>query len=54
MGVQDPPLSPGSSPLWEGEFDDPKVLEAIKAMVVPANEQNIDRLIYALENSSAA
>lgn len=39
---------------WEGEFDDAKVLEAIKAIAVPATEQNIDRLIQALEKTKAA
>jgi len=37
---------------WEGQFDDPKVLEAIKHIVVPANEQNIDRLIQALKSTT--
>lgn len=38
---------------WEGQFDDPKVLEAIKHVVVPANEQNIDRLIDVLKSTTA-
>ena len=38
---------------WEEKFDDPKVLEAIKPIAVPATEQNIDRLIQALEKTSA-
>ena len=37
---------------WEGKFDDPKVLEAIKHIAVPANEQNIDRLIQALRKTA--
>jgi len=39
---------------WEGIFDDAKVLEAIKHIVVPANEQNIDRLVQALRTTTAA
>jgi uncharacterized protein YndB with AHSA1/START domain len=38
---------------WEGNFDDPKVLEAIKHIAVPATEQNIDRLIQALRMTTA-
>jgi len=37
---------------WEGIFDDAKVLEAIIHIIVPANEQNIDRLVQALEKRS--
>lgn len=39
---------------WEAVFDDPKVLDAIRAMAVPATEQNIDRLIHAVETTPAA
>ena len=48
------PHASGTRLHWEGNFDDPKVLEAIKHIAVPANEENIDRLIRALEKTAAA
>jgi carbon monoxide dehydrogenase subunit G len=48
------PHASGTMLHWEGNFDDPKVLESIKGMAVPATEQNIDRLIQALKNEAAA
>ena len=48
------PYESGTMLHWEGKFDDPKVLEAIKPIAVPANEQNIDRLIQALEKTADA
>jgi uncharacterized protein YndB with AHSA1/START domain len=41
------PHTSGTLLRWEGVFDDPKVLEAIRHIVVPANEQNLDRLVQA-------
>lgn len=34
----------GTLVVWEQEFDNPKVAAAIEHIVVPANEQNLDRL----------
>jgi uncharacterized protein YndB with AHSA1/START domain len=36
---------------WKMIFDDPKVFEAVKHIVVPANEQNLDRLIQVLQGA---
>jgi uncharacterized protein YndB with AHSA1/START domain len=47
------PQASGTLLRWEGIFDDPKVLEAIKHIVVPANEQNLDRLTQALTGTVA-
>ena len=33
---------------WEQAFDDPAVAEAVRAVCVPANEQNLDRLASEL------
>jgi uncharacterized protein YndB with AHSA1/START domain len=48
------PQAAGTLLRWQEQFDDPKVLEAIRHIVVPANEQNIDRLIQALKYSTIA
>jgi hypothetical protein len=37
---------------WEGVFDDPKVFEAVKHIVIPSNEQNLDRLTEVLRAGS--
>lgn len=34
----------GTTVLWSQEFDDPEVARRIAKVVVPANEQNLDRL----------
>ncbi|MFZ6673544.1 hypothetical protein [Undibacterium sp. Xuan67W] len=36
--------------LWAQEFDDVKVVDAVRPIVVPANEQNLDRLRLFLRN----
>ncbi|MDX2225882.1 MAG: SRPBCC domain-containing protein [Verrucomicrobiae bacterium] len=39
---------------WQMQFDDPSVMEAVRHIVVPANEQNLDRLTRALTNSAVS
>ena len=38
------PDATGTRILWVQEFEDPKVLAAIRHIVEPSNEQNLDRL----------
>lgn len=38
------PAGAGTLLRWEQAFDDAKVAEAVRHIVVPANEQNLDRL----------
>lgn len=38
------PEAGGTRLHWAQAFDDPAVAEALRAIVVPANEQNLDRL----------
>lgn len=38
----------GTDLTWEQAFDDVEAAQAVKAVVVPANEQNLDRLMQAL------
>jgi uncharacterized protein YndB with AHSA1/START domain len=42
------PASGGTELTWEQVFEDSKTAQAIKDIVVPANEQNLDRLARAL------
>jgi uncharacterized protein YndB with AHSA1/START domain len=44
----------GTSVSWEQVFDDAKTAQAVRQVVVPANEQNIDRLNRVLATASAA
>lgn len=37
--------SGGTLVLWEQEFENPKVASGVEHIVVPANEQNLDRLL---------
>jgi uncharacterized protein YndB with AHSA1/START domain len=46
------PHASGTMLHWEGVFDDPKVFEAVKHIVIPANEQNLDRLTEVLRAKS--
>jgi uncharacterized protein YndB with AHSA1/START domain len=46
------PHTGGTMLHWEGVFDDPKVFEAVKHIVIPSNEQNLDRLIEVLRAKS--
>ena len=34
----------GTRVIWEQVFDDPAVAQAVRAIVEPSNEQNLDRL----------
>lgn len=47
------PNETGTTLQWECVFDDPKVFEAVRHIVVPSNEQNLDRLTRVLENKPA-
>lgn len=44
----------GTRLTWEQAFDDEETAQAVRAIVVPANEQNLDRLTHALHLSSNA
>jgi uncharacterized protein YndB with AHSA1/START domain len=39
----------GTHLLWQQVFDDAQIAQAVKAIVEPANEQNLDRLTRTLE-----
>jgi uncharacterized protein YndB with AHSA1/START domain len=43
------PVDGGTRLTWQQTFDDVQVAQAVKAIVEPANEQNLDRLTRALE-----
>lgn len=40
----EPTASGGTLVRWEQEFEDPRVASGVEHIVVPANEQNLDRL----------
>lgn len=42
------PSAGGTQLLWEQAFDDPAVAQAVRHIVEPANEQNLDRLSAVL------
>jgi uncharacterized protein YndB with AHSA1/START domain len=42
------PTATGTLLVWEQDFADPQVAEAVRHIVEPANEQNLDRLGQAL------
>jgi hypothetical protein len=44
----------GTKLIWEQVFADAKTAQAMKQIVGPANEQNIDRMTQVLANESAA
>lgn len=46
--------SGGTHVSWEQAFDDARTALAVKSIVEPANEQNLDRLIRALERRPGA
>ena len=48
LSVQLTEVPGGTHLAWEQVFDDPATAQAVKAIVVPANEQNLDRLQRAL------
>lgn len=37
---------------WEQAFDDAQTAQAVRPVVLPANEQNLDRLMHALTQAS--
>lgn len=45
------PADGGSRVTWAQTFDDPAVAERIAKIVVPANEQNLDRLVEELDRA---
>jgi uncharacterized protein YndB with AHSA1/START domain len=48
LTVQLSEAAEGSHVLWQQVFDDPQIAQAVKAIVEPANEQNLDRLTRVL------
>ena len=49
LSVQLTAVNAGTHLQWRQVFDDPHIAEAIKAIVEPANEQNLDRLMHVLQ-----
>ncbi|HWT14587.1 MAG TPA: SRPBCC domain-containing protein [Patescibacteria group bacterium] len=47
----DPTDAGGTRLHWSQEFEDPRVAEGIAHIVVPANEQNLDRLAFEVLRS---
>ncbi|OYT99340.1 MAG: polyketide cyclase [Burkholderiales bacterium PBB1] len=52
LTVQLSAVAGGTHLTWEQAFDDAVTARAVKAIVVPANEQNLDRLTRALSASA--
>ena len=48
LSVQMTAVNGGTYLQWQQVFDDAHIAQAVKAIVEPANEQNLDRLIRAL------
>jgi uncharacterized protein YndB with AHSA1/START domain len=48
LSVQLTQVTEGTHLCWQLVFDDTQIAQAVKAMVEPANEQNLDRLTRAL------
>lgn len=48
------PVGSGTQLTWEQVFDDAKVAQAVRHIVAPANEQNLDRLARVLAGAGAA
>lgn len=46
------PLAGDTELTWEQVFDDAQVAQAIKHIIEPANEQNLDRLTAALQRNA--
>jgi uncharacterized protein YndB with AHSA1/START domain len=44
------PTEKGTIVSWSQEFDDPEVAKRIEKIVVPANEQNLDKLVGELKS----
>lgn len=52
LTVQLSAVAGGTHLTWEQAFDDAETARAVRAIVVPANEQNLDRLTRALSASA--
>lgn len=48
------PVAVGTQVSWEQVFADAKTAQAVKRIVGPANEQNLDRMTQVLTNANAA
>ena len=48
------PVADGTQVSWEQVFVDAKTAQAVKQIVGPANEQNLDRMTQVLTNANAA
>ena len=48
------PVAGGTQVSWEQVFADAKTAQAVKHIVGPANEQNLDRMTRVLTNANAA
>jgi ubiquinone/menaquinone biosynthesis C-methylase UbiE/uncharacterized protein YndB with AHSA1/START domain len=48
------PTAAGTRVDWSQAFDDPQVADAVRHIVVPANEQNLDRLAAEVQAGKAA
>ena len=48
------PVDEGTCIVWSQEFEDNKTAQALKSIVGPANEQNLDRLACALGQAADA
>ena len=54
LTVQLVPVPGGTKLIWEQVFADARTAQAVKQIVGPANEQNIDRMTQVLANESSA
>ncbi len=54
LTVQLAPVAEGTHLIWEQVFNDAETAQAIKKIVDPANEQNIDRMTRALNGRNTA
>jgi uncharacterized protein YndB with AHSA1/START domain len=52
LTVQLSEVAGGTHLQWQQAFDDARIAQAVKAIVEPANEQNLDRLTQALERNA--
>ena len=53
LSVQLTAVHDGTQVEWQQTFDDARTAQAVKAMVEPANEQNLDRLTRVLAGHAA-
>ena len=54
LSVRLEPVPDGTRLTWEQTFADARTTQAVRAIVEPANEQNLDRLATALALQAAA